>query len=542
MLEGLERRDAVVGHAVGAGVRQLVGAQEVAAPQLGRVDARCRAPRGRAAPRAPASRTARARGRRCARRCSCRRPWCAKLAFGTRYGPGKSAPDRGRASSAATASGRRRSRTGSRCRPPRSRRRRRAPCVTSACSCRDLPAASRFSRRSSTHFTGAPQPAAREHDAHLLALHDDLLTEATAGVAHHDADAVLGDAEQPRAEQPHLVRRLRGRVDRHLAGGRRVVDDEPAPLHRHGRRRPAARSSRGRRAQPTRTRRPTPPPGALRARRSGWSRVLVHELRRVLGVAVVDDRGPRVVVDLDELGRVLGQVAGRRRRRARPDRRRSAPRPRRGAGAASPGSSARSTCATARASPGLRSARGEHRPHAGQRARAAAVSMPRMRGPGERAAHEARVQHAREPDVVDEGAVAGEQAGVLDPGHPHAGVPRGTTDIGVLPLRAPSMLGDRPNTYPSAVVATRRLGTETSETRIRVARRHRAADARLGVRSGQLAARRRGGRRATRARPLLLPHHGRPVPRRVPAARPTRPSRTTSARCGHRSPCGRCGR
>ena len=44
---------------------------------------------------------------------------------------------------------------------------------------------------------------------------------------------------------------------------------------------------------------------------------------------------------------------------------------------------------------------------------------------------------------------------------------RAAPAIGALPrsCRAPSMLGDRPNTYPSCVVATRRLGTETSETR-----------------------------------------------------------------------------
>ena len=45
-----------------------------------------------------------------------------------------------------------------------------------------------------------------EHQAHLVALHHDLLAEPAAGVAHHHPDAVLGDAEQPRAEQPHLVR------------------------------------------------------------------------------------------------------------------------------------------------------------------------------------------------------------------------------------------------------------------------------------------------------------------------------------------------
>ena len=70
----------------------------------------------------------------------------------------------------------------------------------------------------------------REHQAHLVALDHDLLAEAAAGVAHHDPDAVLRHAEQARAEEPHLVRRLRRRVDRELAGRARVVDDQAARL------------------------------------------------------------------------------------------------------------------------------------------------------------------------------------------------------------------------------------------------------------------------------------------------------------------------
>ena len=45
-----------------------------------------------------------------------------------------------------------------------------------------------------------------EHQAHLVALDHDLLAEPAAGVAHHDADAVLGHPEQAGAEQPDLVR------------------------------------------------------------------------------------------------------------------------------------------------------------------------------------------------------------------------------------------------------------------------------------------------------------------------------------------------
>ncbi len=84
----------------------------------------------------------------------------------------------------------------------------------------------------------------REHQAHLVALDHDLLPEAAAGVAHHDADAVLRQPEQARAEEPHLVRRLRRRVDRELAGRARVVDDRGRALPSAPARTPAGRSSR----------------------------------------------------------------------------------------------------------------------------------------------------------------------------------------------------------------------------------------------------------------------------------------------------------
>ena len=74
-----------------------------------------------------------------------------------------------------------------------------------------------------------------QHDAHLVALDHHLLSEPAAGVPGDDTDAVLGDTEQPRAEQPHLVGHLGGRVDREFAGDRGRVDDEGAPLHRHRR-------------------------------------------------------------------------------------------------------------------------------------------------------------------------------------------------------------------------------------------------------------------------------------------------------------------
>ena len=75
---------------------------------------------------------------------------------GTRYGPGKSMPTSGRRPDRPRCRDRRRSRTRSRCARPAIAPSASNAIVASPCSWRDLPAARRFSRRSSTHFTGAP--------------------------------------------------------------------------------------------------------------------------------------------------------------------------------------------------------------------------------------------------------------------------------------------------------------------------------------------------------------------------------------------------
>ena len=67
---------------------------------------------------------------------------------------------------------------------------------------------------------------------------------------------------------------------------------------------------------------------------------------------------------------------------------------------------------------------GEDRMHAGQRSRSRLVDAP-DRGMRVRAAHEGRLQHARQPEVVDEAALALEQRLVFEPGDraaddPHA--------------------------------------------------------------------------------------------------------------------------
>ena len=143
----------------------------------------------------------------------------------------------------------------------------------------------------------------------------------------------------------------------------------------------------------------------------------------VLGVDVVGDRGQRLVVDVDQLGRVLGEVAAlgddERDRIAdeadlalgerRPRRVGDVPADDRVPGSRTSGlrSSAQNTaCTPSSASAGRR------------------VDAEDAR-PGERAAHEAGVQHPGPHDVVDEGALAGEQALVLDPVHAGPRVARG---------------------------------------------------------------------------------------------------------------------
>ena len=193
-----------------------------------------------------------------------------------------------------------------------------------------------------------------QHQAHLVALDHDLLPEAAAGVAHHHPDAVLGHAQQSGAEQADLVGRLGGRVDGELAGRRRSS-------------RPPGRGP------------PSAPPRSacwemvslttwaaaandLVERRGGQAGDRADDVGAVALVdqrapsssasAVVDDGRERVVVDVDQLGRVLGQVAvvghDQHHRVAHEAHLVVGQR----AGGASRGSGARWRCATARGRPG----------------------------------------------------------------------------------------------------------------------------------------------------------------------------------------------
>ena len=259
---------------------------------------------------------------------------------------------------------------------------------TAACSWRDCPAASRFSRRSSTHFTGAPTFGAASI-RHISSRCTMIFWPKPPPVSRITTRMrCSGMPEQTGAEQPHLVRRLRGRVDRELAGRPGVVDDEAAALHGHRRVRlledGLARHVGGGGEHVVERRRGQAADLADEVR----AVALVDERVVVLGRDVVDDRRQRLVVDVDQLGRVLGEaealgddqgdrvadeahlaVGQRRARRLR----------------ARPADRGVPLLLGVRVEVGG----GEHRVHAGQRARRV-VSMPRMRA----RAYGLRTKHA----------------------------------------------------------------------------------------------------------------------------------------------------
>ena len=194
----------------GLRVRQLVAAQQVAASQLDGVDAHAGGPRCRAA-------TSRASDSNChGPRYAVRPTVFVYTDLGDEAGAWACGTGRGTACpTAAAVLDRPRRRVGA-ARPARGRGARPgcAPSSsnamrTSPCSWRDCPAARRFSRRSSIHFSGAPAPSRAASMRHISSrwTHD-LLAEPAAGVAHDDPDAVLGDAR---------------------AGGRRTAAPRAAP-------------------------------------------------------------------------------------------------------------------------------------------------------------------------------------------------------------------------------------------------------------------------------------------------------------------------
>ena len=330
---------------LGFAVRQVVAAQQVAAPQLDRVDAhlaRRDVEQHLARQRLELPRPA-VRGAPDGVRVDA--SWSRSPARGTRYGPGNSIADRGRRSDrprggVGAAVGAR-----SRCARPGSRRRRRTPSSPSPCSWRDLPAASRFSRRSSTHFSGAPTFGAASI-RHISSRWTITFCPKPPPVSRITTRMrCSGMPEQARAEQPHLVRRLRRGVDRELAGRARVVDDQAAAFHRRGGARLLVDRLASRRARPRRTRRRAPTAGrplispmtfepccsctsavaclgrrcSRRPRAAARSRRRRARPRPRASARVVGDHERDRVADEAHL--VLGERRARRLRAQRPDRR-----------------------------------------------------------------------------------------------------------------------------------------------------------------------------------------------------------------------------
>ena len=132
-----------------------------------------------------------------------------------------------------------------------------------------------------------------------------------------------------------------------------------------------------------------------------------------LGFGEVGDRGQRFVVDLDELDRVLGDVpvVSDHQRNRVADKLHLAFGQR---WARSVGNIPACDGVPGLLDVGVQIGGGEHCAHTGQCQRFGRVDAADA-GPRQRAAHEAGVQHAGPGDVVDEGAVAGEQPGVFYP-------------------------------------------------------------------------------------------------------------------------------
>ena len=207
--------------------------------------------------------------------------------------------------------------------------------------------------------------------------------------------------------------------------GARVVDDEAAPFHRHGRvgllvDRLAHHVGGGGEHVVERRRRAGPPISPMTF--EPWLSCTSASASSAVGV--VDDRRQRLVVDVDQLGRVLGEV-------------------RLSATTSATGSPTKRTSSSASGGRGVSGLAGpievchcsltsrvevgggEHGVHAG-RARA----PPRCRSRGSRARANGlrtkrRVQHPGQRDVVDVGAVPGEQPGVLDAVDARPDVPGG---------------------------------------------------------------------------------------------------------------------
>ena len=223
--------------------------QQVLAPELGRVDARSRGRRSRSPSRAPWSRTSTGRGTRALPMVLVHTIDIEKPSRGILYGPGRA--------SGPSPPGTPRTRR----RRPCARHRDRlddavvvdAPCAPCRTRCASGRPTSRFSRRSSIHFTGWPSRRDASTTAHSSRNTNIFCPNPPPTSRARDGDAALGDLEVPREEVAGLVHRLRRAHDLELVAPGRPRRDDPARLHGHARRSGSARSCTPRRAPRSRT-------------------------------------------------------------------------------------------------------------------------------------------------------------------------------------------------------------------------------------------------------------------------------------------------
>ena len=150
---------------------------------------------------------------------------------------------------------------------------------------------------------------------HVAGVDADLVAEAAADVRRDDLDLVLRDAGDQRVDRAVRVRRLVGRVDGQLAGHRVHRRDGAAGLHRRGMH--AGVEHLLRRRRPRRRRTPRSVSAASPDSQSKmWLSVLPSMSSRMTGASGSSARlasttgGQRLVVDLDQLQRVPGDVLG----------------------------------------------------------------------------------------------------------------------------------------------------------------------------------------------------------------------------------------
>ena len=185
---------------------------------------------------------------------------------------------------------------------------RRAPSSTSCTWARPWVMTVMLSVRVSTYRTGRAEPERERTDRHLLRVGRDLRAEPAADLRRDDADLRLLEAEDPRDRLPRGEGRLHGQPHREPARVR-VGDGERAVRLHGGRRQPLVDE-------------PCPDHDLRVLQRAGVGghRVLDGRVAPVLreqhgGVRLeradgVDDRGERVVLDEDRLGRVHGVRPG----------------------------------------------------------------------------------------------------------------------------------------------------------------------------------------------------------------------------------------